>query len=71
MHIFKMAAQNLEFDIITELFFWQCFYQKSLLVCPKMVLPLQCMVLAAIRIIIPGYYRILGDKRSFSVYNHI
>ena len=38
------------------------FYPKSFVLCPKIVLPFEYMVLAAIYIIIPGYYRIHGNN---------
>ena len=41
-------------------------YPKSFILCPKIVLPLEYMVLAAIYIIIPGNYRIHGNKCPFS-----
>ena len=53
-----MAAKIIEFDILLKYFvLWQCFYPKSFVLCPKIVLPLEYMILAAIDIIIPGYYR--------------
>ena len=61
----------MEFDIITIFFFDNGFHQKSLVLCPKMVLPFENMVLVVIYIIIPGFYRIHGNKCPFSLYNHI
>ena len=58
-----MAAKLMEFDIFLKcLFFDNVFYPKSLVLCPKMVLLLEYMVWVAIYIIIPGYYRIHGNK---------
>ena len=45
-------------------------YPKSFVLCPKIVLSLEYMVLAAIYIIISGYYRIQGNECPFSLYNH-
>ena len=62
-----MIVKSMEFDILLKYFtFWQLFNQKSLVLCPKMVLPLEKMVLAAFYIIIPGYYRIHGNECPFS-----
>ena len=60
----------MEFDICqTEIFYFlQCFlYPKSFVLCLKIVLPLEYMVLAAICIIISWYNRIHGNKCSFSL----
>ena len=45
-------------------------YPKSFVLCPKIVLPLEYMVLVAIYIIISGYYRVQGNECPFSLYNH-
>ena len=47
------------------IFLDNAFYPKSLVVCPKMVLSLEYMVLVAINIIIPGYYCIYCNKWPF------
>ena len=59
----------MEFDIFLNhiLFFENVFYPKSFVLCPKIVLPLEYMVLSSIYIIIPGYYRIYGNKCPFSL----
>ena len=58
----------MEFDILLNYFIsWQCFYAKLFVLCPKIVLPLEYMVLAAIYINFPGCYRIHGNKCSFSL----
>ena len=64
-----MAAKIHGIRHITEIFnFLTMFlYPKSFVLCPKIVLPLEYMVLAAIYIIIPGYYRIHGNKCLFSI----
>ena len=64
-----MAAKNHGIWHITEIFhfFENVFYPKSLVLCPKIVLQLEYTVLAAIYIIIPGYYRIHGNKCPFSL----
>ena len=49
------------------LFLKMFFYPKSFALCPKIVLPLEYMVLAEIYIIILGYYRIYGNKCPFSL----
>ena len=58
----------MEFYIITEIsyFLTMFLHPKSIVLCPKTVLPLEYMVFAAIYIIIPGYYRIHGNKCPFS-----
>ena len=63
----------MEFDILLKYFIFDnvFFYPKSFVVCPKIVLQLEYMVLVAISIIIPGYYRIHGNKCPFSLKNHI
>ena len=45
-------------------------YPKSFVLCSKIVLSLEYMVLTAIYIINPGYYRIHGNRCPFSLYNH-
>ena len=45
-------------------------HPKSFVLCPKIVLLLQYMVFVVIYIIIPGYYRIHGNKCPFSLLNH-
>ena len=45
-------------------------YPKSFVLCSKIVLPLEYMVLVAIYIIIQGYYRIHGNTCPFSLNNH-
>ena len=64
-----MAAKIMEFDIITEIFYFltMFLYPKSSVLFPKIVLPLEYMVLAAINIIISGYHRIHGNKCPFSL----
>ena len=64
-----MAAKNHGIWHITEIlyFFENVFNPKSLVLCPKIVLQLENTVLAAIYIIIPGYYRIHGNKCPFSL----
>ena len=59
----------MEFDILLKYFTFlrRFFYPKSLVLCPKIVLHLEYTVLAAIYIIIPGYYRIHGNKCPFSL----
>ena len=59
----------MEFDILLKYFTFlrMFFYPKSLVLCPKIVLQLEYTVLAAIYIIIPGYYRIHGNKCPFSL----
>ena len=47
-------------------YYLMVFYPKSLELCPKTVLPLEDMVLAAIYIIIPGFYSSISKKCSFS-----
>ena len=62
-----MAAKNHGIRHITEIFYFltMFLYPKSFVLCPKIVLPLEYMVLAAIYIIIPGYYHIHGNKCLF------
>ena len=69
LHIFKMAAKNHGIRHITEIFYFLTMFlhPKSFVLCPKIFLPLEYMVLAAIYIIIPGYYRIHGNKCPFSL----
>ena len=63
-----MATKIMEFDILLKCFiFLQFFYPNSLVLCIKMVLPLEYLVLAAIYIFIPGYYRIYVNKCLFSL----
>ena len=64
-----MAAKSHGIWHITKivLIFDNVFYPKSLVLCPKIVLQLEYMVLAAIYIIIPWYYRIHGNKCQFSL----
>ena len=59
-----MAAKIMEFDIllIYSNFDNVFFYPKSFALCPKIVLPLEYMVLAAICITFPGYDCIHGNK---------
>ena len=59
----------MEFDILLEyfFFFFKCLYPKSFVLCLKIVLQLEYMVLTAIYIVIPGYYRIHGNKCPFSL----
>ena len=53
----------MEFDILLKYsIFWQFFYPKLFVLCPKIVLPLDYMVLVANYIIIPGYYLIYGNN---------
>ena len=68
-----MAAKIMEFDILLKyfIFFTMFFYPKSFVLCPKIVLPLEYMVLTAIYIIIAGYYRIHDNKCPLSLLNHI
>ena len=47
----------MEFVILLKYFIFLVFYPKSLVLCAKMVILLEYRVLAAIYIIIPGYYR--------------
>ena len=63
-----MAAKIIKFDILLKYFIFDIvFYPKPFVLCPKIVLPLEFMVLAAIYIlIIPGYYLINGNKCPFS-----
>ena len=56
----------MEFDKLLK-YFDNVFYPKSFVSCPRIVLPLEYMVLAAIYIIIPGYYRIHGNKCPISL----
>ena len=46
-----------------------CFHPKSFISCPKIKidLPLKYIVLVAIYILIPGYYRKHGNKCQFSL----
>ena len=64
-----MAAKIMKFDIKLKYFFLTMFffYPKSFVLCHKIVLPLEYMVLAEINIIITGYYRIYGSKFPFSL----
>ena len=64
-----MAAINHGIGHITEMFYFltMFLYSKSFALCPKIVLPFEYMVLAAINIIIPGYYRIHVNKCPFSL----
>ena len=59
----------MEFDKLLKYFIgWQCFfYPKSLILCPKMFMPFEYIDLEAIYIIIPGYYRVRGNKCPFSL----
>ena len=58
----------MEFDILLKYFiFDNVFYPKSFVLCPKIILPLEYMILAAIYKIIPAYYRIHGNTYSFSL----
>ena len=57
----------MEFDILLKYLFFDFFFSKLFVLCPKIVLPLEYMVMAAIYIIIPGYYRIHGNKCPFSL----
>ena len=68
-----MAAKNHVILHITEIFYFLTifFYPKPSVLCPKSVLPLESMVLAANYMIIPGYYRIHGNKCPFILLNHI
>ena len=54
---------------MTERFYFltMFLYHKSFVLCPNIVLQFEYMVLAAICIIIPGYYRIHGNKCPFSL----
>ena len=45
-------------------------YPKSFVLCLKIVLQLEYMVLAAFNIIISRYYHIHGNKCPFSLLNH-
>ena len=47
------------FDLLTMFFF---FYPKSFVLCAKIGLPLEYIVLATFYIIIPEYYRIHDNK---------
>ena len=64
-----MATENRGIWHITAIFNFltMFFYPKAFVLCPKIVLPLDYMVLAAIYMIIPGYYRIHGNKCPFSL----
>ena len=64
-----MAAKNHGIGHITEIFYFLTIflYPKSFVLCPKIVLPLEYMGLAAIYNTILGYYRIHGNKCSFSL----
>ena len=64
-----MAAKIIKFDIVLKYFIFDnvFFYPKSFVLCPKIDFPLEYMVLAAIYIIIPGYYRIHCNKCPFSL----
>ena len=64
-----MAAKIMEFDILLNYFIFYnvFFYPKITCICPKIVLPLEYMFLAAIYIFIPGYFRIHGNKCLFSL----
>ena len=56
------------FDIFLKCFiFDNVSNPKSFVLCHKIVLPLEYMVWAAIYIIIPGYYRLHGNKCPFSL----
>ena len=57
----------MEFDILLQYLFFDnvSFYPKAFVLCPKIVLQLEYMVLAAIYMLIPGYYRIHGYKCPF------
>ena len=68
-----MAAKINGIGHITEIFYFlkMFFYPKSLVLCSKIVILLKHMVMTAIYIIIPGYYRILGNKCRFSLLNQI
>ena len=58
----------MEFDILPKyIIFYNFFYPKSSILCPEMVLTLDYMVYVAICIIIPGNYRIHGNKCPFSL----
>ena len=54
---------------MTEIFYFLTMFlnPKSFVLCPKIVLQLEYMVLATIYIIIPLYYRIHGNKCPFSL----
>ena len=54
---------------MTEIFSFLTMFLnlKSFVLCSKIILPLKNMVFAAIYIIIPGYYRIYGNKCPFSL----
>ena len=64
-----MAAKNYEIQHLTEIFYFltMFLYPKSFVVCPKIVLSLEYMVFTSIYVIIPGYYRIHGNKCPFSL----
>ena len=54
-----MAAKIMEFDILLNyIIFDNVFYPKSFIFLTKTILALEYMVLAAIYIIIPGYYHL-------------
>ena len=59
----------MEFDIWLKYFIFltMFLYPKSFVLCPKIVLQLEYMVVAAIYIIIPWYYRFHGNKCPFSL----
>ena len=54
---------------MTEIFYFltMFLYPKSFVLCPKIASPLEYMILVAIYTIIPGYYRIHGNKCPFSL----
>ena len=64
-----MAAKITEIDIWLKYFICltMFLYPKSFVLCPKIVLPAEYMVLAAIYIIIPWYICIHGNKCPFSL----
>ena len=54
---------------MTEIFYFLTMFlnPKSFVLLPKILLQLEYMILAAIYIIIPGYYRFHGNKCPFSL----
>ena len=64
----KWPPKIMEFDI-TEIFYFLTMFlhPKSFVLSPQIVLPLEYMVLVAIYIIVPGYYRIHGNKCRLSL----
>ena len=58
----------MKFDILLKYFSLKMFfYPKSFVLCRKIVLPLENMVLVVICRTIPGYNRIHGNKCPFSL----